>query len=92
MTTETDLYTAPDETVASSLIVCNRGAANTTFRVSVSVNNALTDDKDYIYYDVFMPANDTFIATVGLTLAVGDTVRVYAGSADLSFSLWGTQL
>ena len=66
-TTETTLYTVPAVTTAvcSSLICCNRGATSTTFRVSVSVGGGATANKDYIYYDLAIPANDTFIATAG---------------------------
>lgn len=92
-TTETTLYTVPALTsaVASSLICCNRGATSTTFRVSVAVGGGVTANKDYIYYDLAIPANDTFIATVGLTLAAGDVVRVYAGNANMSFTLSGEE-
>ena len=92
-TTETDLYTVPAVTsaVISSLICCNRGAVSTTFRVSVSVGGGATANKDYIYYDVAVPANDTFIATVGLTLSAGDKIRVYAGNGNMSFTLSGEE-
>ncbi len=92
-TTETLLYTVPasTSTVVSSLVVCNRGGTVTTFRVSVSAGGAATATKDYLYYDVLLAAADTFIATVGVTLATTDVVRVYAGNANLSFSLFGVQ-
>lgn len=92
-TTETDLYTVPAATsaVASSLICCNRGNVSTTFRVSVAVGGGVTQTKDYIYYDLAIPANDTFIATVGLTLNAGDVVRVYAGNTNMSFTLSGEE-
>lgn len=93
ITTETDLYTVPalTEAVTSSVIICNRGAVG-TFRVSVSVGGGATANTDYIYYDLILAANDTFIATVGITLATTDVVRVYASTADLSFSLYGSQI
>ena len=40
-------------------------------------------------------AKDTFIATVGLTLAAGDKVRIYSGGTggdQFSFSLYGSEL
>ena len=92
-TTETTLYTVPaaTSTVVSSLIVANRAATTSTFRVSVAVGGGATATKDYIYYDVLMPPNDTFIATVGLCLAATDKVKVYASSANLSFSIFGEE-
>jgi hypothetical protein len=93
-TTETDLYTVPSSTstVCSSIVVCNRGGVATTFRVSVSAAGAFTDSKDYIYYDVTIAGNDTFVATVGVTLATTDVVRAYAGNASLSFQIYGTEI
>lgn len=91
-TTATDLYTVPSatNTVCSSIVVCNRSTA-TTFRISVAVGGGATANKDYLYYDVPIAANDTFIATIGIALSATDVVRVYAGSANLSFNLFGQE-
>ncbi len=93
-TTETALYTVPAATsaVASSVIVCNRSAVLSTFRISLAVGGAVTTNKDYIYYDLPIGANDTFIATIGVTLAATDVVRVYASNTNLSFSLYGSEI
>jgi hypothetical protein len=93
-TTETDLYTVPaaTSTVCSSVSICNRGTTQTTFRVSISQGGAATTNKDYLYYDVTLAGNDTFIATIGVTLAATDKIRVYSGSSNLSFQVWGTEI
>jgi hypothetical protein len=39
-----------------------------------------------------MDANDTFIATVGFTLASTDVVRVLAANNNLAFSLFGVEV
>ncbi len=92
-TTETDLYTVPGATsaVVSTVAVCNRGTA-TTFRISVAVGGGATANKDYIYYDVAISAADTFACTFGITLATTDKIKVYAGSANLSFTAWGSEI
>lgn len=92
-TTLTDMYTVPGSTTAvgSSLMVANRGATATTFRVSVAVAGAADSNEQYLYYDVAIPANDTFMATLGMTLGAADVVRVYAGDAQLSFNLFGSE-
>ena len=92
-TTETALYTVPSATttVVSSLYVVNRGTASTSFRISCSVASAATATKDYLYYDVPIGANDTFVATVGLSLGASDIIRVYAGNANLSFTAFGLE-
>ena len=45
----------------------------------------------YLFYDVTIAGNDTFVATVGLTLATTDVIRVYATLATLSFSAFGIE-
>ena len=93
-TTETDLYTVPalTSTVCSSISICNRGATQTTFRVSISQGGGATANKDYLYYDVTLAGNDTFIATIGVTLATTDKIKIYSGNASLSFQLFGTEI
>jgi hypothetical protein len=93
-TTETALYTVPaaTSTIASSVIVCNRSTVLSTFRISIAIGGAATTNKDYIYYDLPIGANDTFIATIGVTLAATDVVRVYASNTNLSFSLYGSEI
>jgi len=92
-TTETDLYTVPAETstVCSSLVVCNRGTSAATFRISHAVGGGNTANKDYLYYNLDIPANDTFIATIGVTMAATDKIKVYASTANLSFNLYGQE-
>ena len=93
-TTLTDLYTVPasTQTVVSSITVCNRGATRTSFRVSTAIAGAADANSQYIYYDVPIDANDTFIATVGITLNTTDKIRVYAGNANLTFHAYGTEV
>jgi hypothetical protein len=93
-TTETDLYTVPGatEAVASSVIVCNRSASADSFRISVAVTGGATANKDYIYYDVAIGGNDTFIATIGITLEATDVVRCYSTNGTLSFGLYGSEI
>ncbi len=90
-TTNTTLYTVPasTSTVCSTLQVCNRGTSATTFRVAIRPNGATLANEHYIYYDVALPANDAFAATLGITLGAADVITVYAGNGNLSFSVFG---
>ena len=92
-TTATDLYTVPalKYAVISTLIACNKAAIAGTIRISVAVVGAAVADKQYLYYDVSVPANDTLALTIGVTLATTDVIRVYASSANFSFSAFGTE-
>ncbi len=93
-TTLTDLYTAPAGTqvVVSSIIVCNRGNSDTTFRVAVAVAGASIENKQYLFYDTRIPANDTLAAQIGVTLGATDKIRVYAGNEHLSFTAFGIEV
>ncbi len=93
-TTLTTLYTVPGatSTTVSSLVVCNQAGTTGTFRVSVQIAAAVDNAKQYLYYDVSVPANDTFTATIGMTLATTDVVKVYASSTSFSFSLFGVEI
>lgn len=93
-TTLTTLYTVPAVTqaVVSSIVACNQAASSGTFRISVAVAGAADNIKQYLYYDVTVGANDTFIATIGVTLGAADVVRCYASSTSFSFSAFGVQI
>lgn len=89
----TALYTVPGatEATASTLTVCNQSATPTAFRVSVAPAGAADATSQYLYYDVAIAGNDTFAATLGITLATTDVVRCYNTLATLSFSLFGVE-
>lgn len=92
--TDTDLYTVPAATsaVASTLAVCNRGTVDATFRVAVRPAGALIANPHYIYYETLLGPSSTIAITIGMTLAATDVVTVRSSTADLSFSLFGTEV
>lgn len=92
-TTLTALYTVPALTSATSstITVCNQSATATAFRISVAPAGAADATSQYLYYDVPINGNDTFAATIGITLATTDVVRVYNTLATCSFSLFGVE-
>jgi hypothetical protein len=92
-TTLTDCYTVPGatQTVVSSIVVANRGAA-TTFRISVAVAGAGDDLSQYVAYDTVIADNDIVDFTMGVTLGAADVIRVYAGAARLSFNIFGEEI
>lgn len=93
ITTEADLYTVPDakQTTVSTLTICNRTAGPIDFRISVSVAGAATGDKDYLYYDHVLAANDTMHVTIGMTLGAGDVVRIFDDTGSVSYNLFGVE-
>ncbi len=92
-TTLTDVYTVPASTSAtiSSVVICNRSSA-TTFRMTVAPAGAVSANQHYLYMDQEIAANTTFIATIGITMAATDVLRVYAGTANLSVNVFGVEV
>lgn len=92
--TLTAAYTVPaaTQTIISTIIVCNRSAVYTKFRIAISPDGAAIADQHYLYYDILIPGNDTFAATLGVTINASDVVRVYAQDATLSFNIFGVEI
>lgn len=93
-TTSTTLYTCPGatQTVVASIIVCNRSATPTTFRLGIDVNGAGDSNEDYIAYDVPIEGNETIALGHGITLDASDLIRCYATLATLTFSVFGLEI
>ena len=92
-TTVTTLYTVPSETVTtiSSIVAANRTGSAITFRLSVHVAGAGADDKQYLYYDKSVAANDSLAIVIGITLNQEDVLKVYASAVDMSFNVFGVE-
>jgi len=93
-TTATTAYTVPSatETIVSTISVCNQGASAATYRIAVRPDGASLAAQHYIVYGATVPASDSVMLTVGLTLNATDVVTVYASSANLSFNLFGSEI
>lgn len=94
--TPTTLYEVPRGTAyayISQLFICNTGAVADTCRVSIGPAGGGAEQ--YLYYDLLIPANDTFLLEANaeadsvFELRVGDLVTVYAANGTLSFNLLG---
>ena len=92
-TTATTLYTVPASTsaVCSTLSICNIGAS-TTYRVAIRPAGATLANIHYIVYDAAIEQYNTTLLTLGITLATTDVVTVYAGTANVVFNLFGSEV
>ncbi|CAB4153427.1 hypothetical protein UFOVP623_35 [uncultured Caudovirales phage] len=92
--TNTTLYTVPSATssVCSTLAICNQGTVTTNVRVAIRPAGATLASSQYIVYDTQVNLNDTLFFTLGISLATTDVVTVYAGTANVSFSLFGSEI
>ena len=94
-TTESTLYTVPSLTsaVVSTISIANQAGSSGTYRIAVRpAADASTTQKHWIVYGATVAASDSIMLTLGLTLAAGDVVRVYASSANMSFSAFGSEI
>jgi hypothetical protein len=60
--------------------------------VAVRPAGATLANQHYIVFDNIVNAGDSVFLTLGITLAATDVVTVRAGTADMSFSLFGSEL
>jgi glucose-6-phosphate dehydrogenase assembly protein OpcA len=93
-TTATTLYTTPaaTQTIVSTITVCNQAATAATYRIAVRVAGAALAANQYVAYDVSLPANASDTLTLGVTLGATDVITVYASTATMSFSAFGSEL
>lgn len=96
--TETQLYSVPSGTsaVVSTITVTNRASYTNQFHIIIRPSaDATTANKHYIVYNGTLNNYETVSYTLGITLAAGDKIRVYAAGAggdDVSFSAFGSEI
>lgn len=76
--------------VVSTLVVCNRTNATKTFRVSARPNGTALASQHYLAYDTAVPANDSVVMTLGITLASTEVLEVYGSDTNVSFTAFGS--
>lgn len=91
--TLTTLYTVPAATssVISTLAICNLGVV-VNVRVAIRPAGAAISNQHYILYDASLATGDSVFLTIGITLAATDVVSVYAGTANVAFTLNGSEI
>jgi hypothetical protein len=93
-TTDTTLYTVPasTQTVVSTIVVSNRVATVSSYRIAVRPGGATLANQHYIAFDVAVGATDSTTITLGITLNAGDIITVRASSANLTFNAFGSEI
>ena len=93
-TTATTLYTVPSATqaVVSTIVIANLTATAATFRIAVRVAGATLANSQYIAYDITVGASDSTALTLGVTLNATDVLTVYASTANLTFTAFGSEI
>jgi hypothetical protein len=93
-TTNTNLYTVPANTqaIVSTIVVTNRSSSFVSYRIAVRPAGAVVASQHFIAYDVNVDPLDSTAITLGITLNATDIITVYAGTANLSFSAFGSEI
>jgi len=93
-TTDTDVYTVPSatEAVISTVVIANRSGSDATYRIAVRPDGATIADEHYVAYDITVGAGDSTALTLGITMNAADVLTVQASTADLSFSVFGSEI
>ena len=93
-TTATTLYTVPASTqaVVSTIVIANLTATAATFRIAARVAGAALANSQYVAYDVTVGASDSTALTLGITLNATDVLTVYASTANLTFTAFGSEI
>jgi hypothetical protein len=88
----TDLYTVPASTEAiGTLFVGNIASVAKTFRMAFSIAGAGIANDHYLYFDLAVPANDTFLVT-GIAMAATDVLRVFGSDDNVTFNFVGVEI
>lgn len=93
--TVTDLYTVPSNkaTVISYVAICNRSATVATkVRLSIAPAGAADATSQYIVYDYLLQPNETLFTAQGSTLATTDKMRGYNETANVTWTVCGTEV
>lgn len=92
-TTDATLYTVPSgrRCVVSTLSVAEVGGAAATFRLHAVASGGSPSVSNAIAYEIALPAKSRYGFTEGYTLSAGQSIRVYASTANVAFTLFGEE-
>jgi len=80
--TNTDVFTASQETAVTLVYLCNTSASAITIQFHAVPNGDLVNDSNKIYHDLSIPAGDTYILEQErLILENGDKLTGSASTA-----------
>lgn len=90
----TTVYTVPagNSAVISTIMVCNQGNGNVTYRLAVQPANAAITSAHYIAYDATITARDSVGLTLGITLAATDVISANVAGANVSINVFGSEI
>jgi len=92
--TDTDIYTVPasTQTVISTIVICNQEVSDATYDIAVRPDDETLAAKHYVAKTITVGASDSTALTLGITMNANDVLTVQASTADLSFSVFGSEI
>lgn len=92
-TTGAVLYTVPaaGSAVVSTIVVTNIAATAKTFRVLVR-SGSTHGNQNHLAYDTAVPANDSIVMTMGITISGSSQIVVSGSDANVVFNAFGSEI
>lgn len=89
----TAIYTVPAtrRAVISTVVACETGGVEALIRINVGISGAASAASNALAYDLYMPANNHYGFTEGITLAAGDKLYVYSDTGGVTFTVFGEE-
>lgn len=89
--TETAAYVCPTNYKATgTLVICNTSSSGALFRVGISPTNIALVTANYLEFDRYLPAGESF-QLAGLALTAGQSIRVKSDTLNLAFNFIGME-
>lgn len=94
-TTLKTLYTVPSLTsaIVSTIVVANQATTAGSYRIGVVPSGGTASNaQHFLVYDATINANTSAALTLGITLAAGDKITIYASASTFSFTAFGSEV
>lgn len=81
--------------VVSTITICNQTTMTTSYTIAVqkaAEYNPTPQGKQYIAYEITLDAKDSTTVTLGITLAAGDYITVWAATSLVTFNVFGSEI
>lgn len=83
---------ASTSAVTSSIIICNRAATSATYSLAYSAGTTYASTNDYIVFGATIPAYDSIMLTIGITLATTTYLLFSASATTVNAIAFGTEI
>lgn len=91
------IYTVPAgvNAVISTITICNQNYLSSSYSLAVQKNGDFSNPPQqyqFIAREITVGPTDSTTATLGITLAAGDSIVIWAANNDVSFNVFGSEI